>query len=112
MADKRPRILTTRAQILCPHAGQVIPTTTNTQLKVDGAFALLESDIHTVVGCPFCAVPPYPSPCISVRWVAGDVQTKVNGVKVLVETSQGFTIGGPGGLPVIIVDPGSNVGGT
>src|SRR5262245_49259271 len=85
-------VLTIASTVLCMHGGSAVLTTANTQLLVDGAPALLESDIHTVAGCPFqIPVGPAmkPSPCIRIEWAAGSVQLKVNGVGVLVQSSIG-----------------------
>ncbi len=104
MAGRAPYILTTTSIIKCTHGGALVLQTTNTQLKIDGAPALLETDIHPVVGCPF-TVGPRPSPCVRVEWEAGAVQTKVNGVKVLVDTSIGRCIGADGatqGIAIIL----------
>jgi len=85
-------VLTIASTVLCMHGGSAILTTANTQLLVDGAPALLESDIHMVAGCPF-QIPAgpamKPSPCIRIEWSAGSVQLKVKGVGVLVQSSIG-----------------------
>lgn len=83
-------ILTTTSTILCPHGGTVILQTRNTQATIQGAPALLETDVHSVAGCPFTTPVPEPSPCIQVRWTAGAAQTKVNGTPVLLQSSVGL----------------------
>jgi len=83
-------ILTTLSQAMCPHGGQVMLTlTSDTLCQIQGGFALLETDIHPVVGCPFMAGPVY-HPCVTVRWSAGATQTKVNNIPVLLQTSVGI----------------------
>lgn len=64
-------------------------TTTNTTLTVDGAPALLESDIHPVVGCPFTIPPSKYSPCVRIEWSAGATKMSNKGTKVLVRSSIG-----------------------
>ena len=46
-------VLTTASTILCPHGGIAVLTTANARVTAGGAPVLLESDIHTVAGCPF-----------------------------------------------------------
>ena len=82
-------ICTTASVIQCPHGGQASLLTSDTQLRIEGAFALLETDVHPVAGCPFTLPGPKPSPCLSIRWSAGATQTKVRGVPVLLQTSVG-----------------------
>jgi len=74
------------------HGGSAILSTANTKMMVDGAAALLESDKHSVAGCPFqIPVGPgtKPSPCIRIEWSAGSTQMQLNGAGVLVQSSIG-----------------------
>ena len=83
-------ILTTLSTAMCPHGGQVIlATTSNTVAQIQGGYALLETDVHAIVGCPFTLGVVY-HPCVTVRWSAGATQTKVNGVPVLLQSSVGL----------------------
>ena len=97
-------ILTTSSTITCTHGGQAILLTANAKVTVDGAPALLESDIHPVVGCPFTVGPKY-SPCIRIEWTAGAAKATINDTKVLVKSSIGKCINGEGapqGLALIM----------
>lgn len=89
-------ILTTASQVMCMHGGQATLTTANTQVKVDGMPALLESDIHTVAGCAFTIPPAKPSPCIRIEWTMGAVMAKSNGTPVLIQSSIGKCISAEG----------------
>ena len=94
-------ILTTTSMVMCMHGGQAILTTSNTQIMIDGAPALLESDVHAVAGCPFqipIGTGTKPSPCVRIEWVGGATQMKVNGVGVLVTSSVGLC-SSPEGAP-------------
>lgn len=82
-------ILTTSSQIKCMHGGSAILTTSNTKMMVDNAPALLESDIHSVAGCPFTLPGPKPSPCIKIEWMLGAAMCQSGGTKVLVMSSIG-----------------------
>src|SRR2546421_657908 len=46
-------LLTTTSTVMCPHGGQATLGTTNTDAVIDGAPALLQTDQHPVVGCPY-----------------------------------------------------------
>lgn len=82
-------ICTTSSTIQCPHGGMAMLLTSNSVMQVQGAFALLETDVHPVVGCPFTLGTVY-HPCVRIRWSAGATQTKVNGIPVLLQTSLGL----------------------
>jgi hypothetical protein len=91
---------------MCPHGASVTLTTSNTVAMAEDAPFLLVTDIHTVSGCPFVipGTPPVPSPCVTVQWLMGAMQTQVNGTPVLLQTSVGLCISAlqvPQGPPVI-----------
>ena len=101
-------ILTTTSTVMCTHGGQAILTTANSKLMVDGAPALLESDVHTVAGCPFqipIGTGTKPSPCVRIEWAGGATSVGVGGVGVLVKSSVGKCIspeGAPQGVANIV----------
>ncbi len=97
-------ILTTMSQVLCPHGGTAILTKANAMMLVDGMPALLETDIHPVIGCPFTVGPKY-QPCVRIEWIAGAELCKSNGTKVLVQSSVGKCISAEGaiqGLAIVV----------
>lgn len=97
-------ILTTLSTVQCPHGGTVTLTTSNTVCQIDGGYALLQSDVHTVAGCPFTTPVPKPQPCVTVRWTSGATQTKVNQIPVLLQTSSGICFSAeqiPQGAPIV-----------
>jgi hypothetical protein len=97
-------ILTTLSSIQCPHGGKVILTTSNAVAQVDGGFFLLVTDEHNVVACPFTVPGPKPQPCVTLRWLVGASQTKVNQVSVLLQNSAGMCFSAeeiPQGPPVV-----------
>jgi len=97
-------ILTTASTLLCPHGGQVILSTSNTRARIQESPALLLTDLHTVVGCPFTVGPKY-QPCVTVRWLVGAMQTKVDGVPVLLRNSVGLCLSAeqiPQGPPTVV----------
>lgn len=100
-------VLTISSTVLCPHGGSAVLTTANTKMVIDGAPALLESDVHTVAGCPFqipVGAGTKPSPCIRIEWTGGAAQLQVNGVGVLLQSSIGKCLSpesAPQGVAVI-----------
>ena len=83
-------ILQQGCTIQCPHGGQATVVPTNTRVKVDGAFALLPTDVFTIAGCPFTLPGPTPSPCLTIQWQAEATRVKINGTGPLLETSVGL----------------------
>lgn len=97
-------ILTTANTVMCPHGGMVVLTTSNSSIFVEGEPALLESDIHAIVGCPFTIGPKY-SPCIRIEWSSGTGRLKTKQNSFLVKTSIGKCInaeGVPQGIAIIV----------
>jgi hypothetical protein len=98
-------ILTTASTLMCPHGGQVQLSTSNTQADIQGSPALLLSDQHTVSGCPFTLPAGKPQPCVTVRWLVGAAETKVNGTPVLLRNSVGLCFSAeqiPQGPPAVV----------
>jgi hypothetical protein len=96
-------ILTTSSTLFCPHGGSVLLQTSNVDMIIQGAPALLLTDVHFVVGCPF-SLGPKLSPCVTVRWVVGATQTNVRGVPVLLQNSVGICYSpeqAPQGPPIV-----------
>lgn len=94
-------VLTISSTILCTHGGSAVLTTANSKVMVQNAPALLESDVHSVAGCPFqipIGTGTKPSPCVRIQWSAGATQLQVNGVGVLLQSSVG-TCYSPEGAP-------------
>jgi hypothetical protein len=83
-------ILTSSSTVTCPHGGQAQLPTSNSEALIDGAPALLQTDLHPIVGCPF--VPGPPSPCTAIRWVSASTRVKVRGVPVLLQNSVGLCL--------------------
>ncbi len=84
-------LLTTTSTVVCPHFGMAMLTTSNTKALVDGAPVLLLTDIHTVAGCPF-APGGVPSPCLTIRWVTGATQSRIDQIPALLQTSVGLCL--------------------
>lgn len=96
--------LTTASTIMCPHGGQAVLTTANTQVSADRANVLLESDIHAIAGCPFM-MGSTSSPCVRIDWSGGTRRVSINGTAALVTNSIGQCLnaaGGEQGMAVIV----------
>jgi hypothetical protein len=59
--------LTMQSTMSCPHGGNVVPTTSNSRVKADGAFVLRSNDLCTIAGCPY-TIGSTPHPCVRVQW--------------------------------------------
>jgi len=96
-------ILTTASTVMCPHGGLAQLITVNTDAVLDGAPALLQTDLHPIAGCPF--TPVAYSPCVTIRWVTGATLTKVHGVPVLLQNSVGLCLNAaqvPQGTAIVV----------
>ncbi len=82
-------ILQLGCTIQCPHGGMTTVTTTNTKVKVNGAFALLVNDNFTIAGCPL-NISGSPHPCVTIQWQNEAKKVKVSGTPVLLQSSIGL----------------------
>ena len=81
------RLLTTGSAIQCPHGAPAILSTADAHVSA-GARVLIESDTHTVAGCPY-QEGDHSSPCVTIAWSAGARRVKVGGTAPLHEHSLG-----------------------
>jgi len=81
-------VLTVMSTITCQHGGTALLTTANTTMRVGEALALLVSDVHTVVGCPFTVGQKY-QPCVRIEWSQGSEKASAGGTAALLMTSVG-----------------------
>ena len=89
-----PKVLTTNAQIFCPHGGKGISIPTDPKWSVNGGAVLLENDTGTLA-CPFLACP-----CVGYTLRSmGLNSTLVVGRKVILVTDFNTTLTG---LPLIL----------
>ena len=101
-------ILTTASTIMCTHGGQATLFTSNTKVLAQNAPALLETDVHPVVGCPFTVGPKY-SPCVRIEWSAGATQNTVNGTAVLTRSSIGKCLGAEGAIQGVAISVNTQI---
>jgi hypothetical protein len=77
--------------------------TTTTDALIQGAPALLQTDMHPIVGCPF--TPVAYSPCVLIRWITAATQTSVHNIPVLLQTSVGLCLNAaqaPQGTAIVV----------
>lgn len=99
--------LTTASTLLCPHGGQVQIVSSNTKVQAAETPMATAADTFTVSGCPFQlpTVPPIPSPCVTVQWIAPDTRVTVNGTPSLSQSSTGMCFSAtqlPQGPPSVV----------
>jgi hypothetical protein len=104
-----PPIVTSNAQIMCAHGGQVKVMPRQTVAQISGGMILCEGDLMgaPILGCP---VPPSPGskPCTTVvSTLPGSTSLKVNvqGRPVHVASLSGLTDGVPP-APIMVANPG------
>lgn len=90
-------VLTSSSTIQCTHGGSASVSPSNTKVMADNAPILVESDVHTVAGCPFM-IGNTPSPCVQIAWSAGASKVSVNGTAVLLQSSVGQCKAGSGAV--------------
>jgi hypothetical protein len=96
-------ILTMASTVTCPHGGMAQLVTTNTEALIEGSPALLQTDVHPIVGCPF--TPVAYSPCVVIRWITAATQTSVHNVPVLLQNSVGLCLNAaqaPQGTAIVV----------
>jgi hypothetical protein len=79
----------------CPHGGTGVVSPASVPVTVGGQPVLLEDASVSIAGCPF-NVSGAPQPCVAVRWQAPATRVKVRGRAVLLSTSVGLCVNGPG----------------
>ncbi|MCX5047005.1 MULTISPECIES: hypothetical protein [unclassified Streptomyces] len=101
-------LLDAGAVIGCPHGGRVTAATTPSGgVRIGGAAVATASHAYVVTGCPH-TVGGVPTPCVSVRWTAGDSGVTVDGAPVLLDTSAAQCLTAafvPQGPPVVQAAP-------
>jgi hypothetical protein len=96
----------------CPHGGVVQVVTTNTKVKAAGAPILQSTDTFIVAGCAFTLPGGKPSPCLTVRWMKTDMNTKIDRAKATLSLSSSGMCYSPEQAPqgpVVIVSTQSSV---
>ena len=97
------------ATVLCSHAGQAQPISSNPRVTVSGMPVVTMPTPYMVAGC---ALPPPPAangPCVTAQWVTGGTRVLADGMPVLLLDSQAICM--PTGTPLLIVQTQTRVTG-
>jgi hypothetical protein len=91
------------AVVMCAHAGQATPPSTNPRVSVGGQPTVLLPVPWTVAGCPF--PPASGGPCATAVWSVGTVRVTSMGQPLVLST--GVATCAPTGVPltVTVVQP-------
>jgi hypothetical protein len=101
------------ATAICPHAGQVAVTSSNTRVLVGGAPVATMADTCTVAGCAFTLPAGKPQPCVRVQWLVPAARVLVLGQPALLQTSSGLCLSAeqiPQGPPSVVATQPRAVG--
>ncbi|MER7082367.1 hypothetical protein SAMN02982929_02412 [Saccharopolyspora kobensis] len=86
----------------CPHGGPVVAASAAAAVRVDGQPVRTAGDVFAVRGCPHVAR-GRPDPCLTVRWSPPRDAVLIDGVPVLLDSTDGQCFGAdllPRGRPV------------
>jgi len=91
------------AVVMCSHAGQATPPSTNPRVSVGGQPTVMLAVPWTVAGCPF--PPASGGPCATAMWSVGTTRVTSSGQPLVI--SSGVATCAPTGVPlnVVVVQP-------
>ncbi len=93
-------LLNQGAQVMCMHAGQAQPITTNLRVKAGGQPIVTQTDMYSISGCPFFSG-SNPLPCVTGQWVSAATRVRAGGMPVILQDSQAVCV--PNGTGFIVV---------
>ena len=86
------------AVVMCAHAGQATPPTTNPRVKVGGQPTVMLPVPWTIAGCPY--PPASGGPCATALWSVGTVRVTSTGQPLVLST--GTATCAPTGVPLTV----------
>ena len=86
------------AVVMCAHAGQATPPTTNPRVKVGGQPTVMLPVPWTIAGCP--SPPASGGPCATALWSVGTVRVTSTGQPLVLST--GTATCAPTGVPLTV----------
>jgi hypothetical protein len=87
------------ATVMCAHAGQATPTSSNPRVLVSGQPTVMLTTMYAVAGCTF---PPVSGgPCVTAQYVTSATRVLSSGVPLLLIDSQAICV--PTGTPLLPV---------
>ena len=93
-------ILHLGATVLCLHAGQAVPVTTNPRVLVMGQPVATLTSMYTIAGCTMPPPTAGNGPCVTAQFVTSATRVLAGGVPVLLLDSQAVCV--PTGTPLLI----------
>ncbi|MFD4032534.1 hypothetical protein ACFWVP_18925 [Streptomyces sp. NPDC058637] len=103
MSISQGTIVNAAASLHCPHGGRASAASAHAAVRLDGLPVHTASDTFVVTGCPH-TVDGVPHPCATVRWSPHADGVRVDGVPVLLHTTEAQCFGAalvPQGPPVV-----------
>lgn len=94
-------VLHVGATVLCTHAGQAQPVTSNPRVRVSGQPIVTQANTYTIAGCSLPTPPVANGPCVTAQWVTAATRVRASGMPVLLQDSQ--AICAPTGTPLNIL---------
>ena len=95
------------ATVVCAHAGQAQPTTTNSRVKVGGRPTVTSTAPYTISGCTMPSPPNGNGPCVSAQWITAATRLTANGQALLLVDSQATCT--PTGTPLQVTSTQTRV---
>lgn len=98
----RGNVINATSALHCPHGGRIVTATASSAVRVDGQAVRTERDVFAVQGCPH-RLSAKPDPCLTVRWSPPREAVLVDGVPVLLDSTDGQCFGAdllPRGRPI------------
>ena len=94
-------ILHLGATVICLHAGQAQPMTTNPRVKVGGQPVVTQSSMYTIAGCTLPTPPTANGPCVTAQFLSAATRVTAGSIPVLLQDSQAICAPSGTGLNVI-----------
>lgn len=94
-------VLHVGATVLCTHAGQAQPMTSNPRVRVSGQPIVTQANTYTIAGCTLPPPPTANGPCVTAQWVTAATRVRASGMPVLLQDSQAICT--PTGTPLNIL---------
>jgi len=88
------------ATVVCAHAGQATPVTTNPRVTVGGQAIVTQTNTYSVAGCSMPSPTAGNGPCVSAQWISAATRIRAGGAPVLLQDSQ--SICAPTGTPLTV----------
>ncbi len=95
-------ILHENATVLCLHAGQATPVSTDLHVMVNGQRAVVQSSTYTISGCTLPPPPNGNGPCVTATWITAATRVKASGIPVLLQESQATCTPTGTGLNILV----------